>query len=390
MLKLLHCADLHLDVPFAARDAAASAARRQQLRDTLTRIVDVALEREVDLLLIAGDLFERNFISNKTAVHLLEQFERLRGHCQVVITPGNHDPYQRESPYAKLSFPENVRIFKGAALSSIGFPELRTRVFGYAFCDINHPEAPLADFTLSKTPDYDFSILCAHTDFGDPLTPKAPITAKDLEQSGFDYAALGHIHRASEMQCVGKTHYAFCGSPDGLDFGQCGKKTMYYVELERIDDRTEFRFTAIPTSPRHYEILTVKVNGAKTSADTIAPIKRALSLHGYDENTAVRILLEGEVSAEFSYSESAILSALPPLLYAELQNNTRPFFDHQTLAQDIGIRGAFYRALLPQLQSDDSAIRAQATRALQYGLCALSGEDFPIEATAESAQGGAQ
>jgi hypothetical protein len=59
------------------------------------------------------------------------------------------------------------------------------------------------------------------------------------------------------------------------------------------------------------------------------------------------------------------------------------------LEQDIGIRGALYRALLPQLQSEDSAIRAQAARALQYGLCALSGEEFPKDTT-YTEQGGTQ
>lgn len=389
MLKLLHCADLHLDIPFDARDAAASALRRQQLRETLSRVVDVALEREVDLLLIAGDLFERSYLSHDTSVFLLEQLDRLAGHCRVVITPGNHDFYHAQSPYATLTFPKHVHIFHSEQLSCLLLPELRCRVFGYAFCAIDHPRAPLADFVLPEAQDCDFSLLCAHTEFGNPLSQKAPILSRELEQSGFDYAALGHIHRCSGMQYVGSTHYAYCGSTDGLDFGNCGKKTMFYVELEKNEDKTDFRFEAIPTSPRHYEILPVRVDGVRETADLLAPIHAAIQKKHYNENTALRIILEGEVSVQFVFSQAAILSELPPLLYAEVQNNTRPALDRRVLEQDIGIRGALYRALLPQLQSEDSAIRAQAARALQYGLCALSGEEFPKDTT-YTEQGGTQ
>ncbi len=376
MVKVLHCADFHLDTPFAANEEAKARARRQGLRDTFVCACDTALSKNADLLLIAGDLFDRNFITDDTAKLIVAQFSRLKGKCRVIITPGNHDPYQEGSPYQKLNFPDNVFVFTETTLSYLEFSDLNCRVYGYAFHDHNLAAFPLADFT----PDPDWkglSILCAHTEYDLSASQKAPIMARDLEKSGFDYAAFGHIHKYTGMQKIGRTHYCYCGSADGLDFGECGKKNFLFVTLQNATQQDSFSYEEIPSSPRHYEVMPLDLSGAHHNLDAIAPLQEAIQAAGYDENTALRVILRGNVSPDFYFSERALLPYFENLLHLEIKNETNPFYDCTELEADIGIRGALYRQLKDKLHSDDPADRALAQSALQFGLCALAGNELP-------------
>ncbi len=379
MVKLLHCADFHLDTPFAANEEAKARARRQGLRDTFVCACDTALSKGADFLLIAGDLFDRNFITEDTAKLIVAQFTRLKGKCRVIITPGNHDPYQEGSPYQKLNFPDNVFLFTETTLSYLEFADKHCRIYGYAFHDHNLPAFPLANFS----PDLNWgglSILCAHTEYDLSASQKAPIMARDLEQTGFDYAAFGHIHKYTGMQKVGRTPYCYCGSADGLDFGECGKKNFLFVTLTE----DSFSYEEIPSSPRHYEIMTLDLSGAHHNLDVVAPLQEAIRNAGYDENTALRVILRGNVSPDFYFSERALLPYFDALLHLEIKNETNPFYDCTELEADIGIRGALYRQLKDKLHSDDPDDRALAQSALQFGLCALAGNEFPASELSET------
>ncbi len=383
MVKILHCADFHLDTPFHAKDSAKGVRRRQDLRDVFVLACDTALQEKADFLLIAGDLFDRNFITDETAKLLVAQFARLNGKCRVIISAGNHDPYQPDSPYQKLDFSENVYLFQKETLSYFDFPDKHCRIYGYAFCDRFLPQAPIASF--SPDPDYDgITVLCAHTEFDNPTSRTAPILKSELEKAAFDYAALGHIHKYAGMQSVGKTHYCYCGSADGLDFGECGKKSFLYVELAQQAHKVHFSYEEIPSSPRHYEILPIDITGANHNLDAIEPIKRAIAENGFGENTALRVLLRGNVAPDFYFSEAVLLPYIEGLLHLEIKNETNPFFDCRELEADIGIRGALYRQLRDKLQSEEPDDRAMAQRALQYGLCALSGNEFPTNLPTEA------
>ncbi len=379
MIKLLHCADFHLDTPFTAKDSRSAQARRQMLRNTFIRCIDIALERKVDFLLIAGDLFDRNFITDETAKLILSQFARLEGITKIILTPGNHDPYQPDSIYQKTEFPSNVSLFTSDKLTHFDFPECNTRIYGYAFLDRNLATFPLAHFTPDESDATRIDLLCAHTEYDSPASKKAPITAHDLENSHFDYAAFGHIHKYSGMHEIGQTHYCYCGSADGLDFGECGPKYFIYAELSKAGGKTRFLYEAISSSPRHYEILPIDISGAQHNLDAVEAIRAGLLQNGYDENTAVRILLRGNVGEKFYFSEAELLPYFEQLLHLEIRNETNPFFDCKELEADIGIRGALYRQLKEKLNSEDPEDRAIAQSALQYGLCALSGNEFPMD-----------
>ena len=112
MLRILHAADLHLDSPFSGLTPEQAAARRRLQRQLPGQLVDLALERRCDVLLLAGDVFDGARVCPETVEALVRAFSRCA--IPVLIAPGNHDPYHDRSPWALTVWPEHVYIFTGA------------------------------------------------------------------------------------------------------------------------------------------------------------------------------------------------------------------------------------------------------------------------------------
>ncbi|MFR3964875.1 MAG: metallophosphoesterase family protein [Oscillospiraceae bacterium] len=137
MAKILHTADFHLDSAFTALPEEKARLRRQEARQLTDRLVDYANDHGVELLLLAGDLFDSDQLYGQTAQELARSLARFRGHA--VIAPGNHDFYAASSPYARLLWPENVHIFREERLQRLPFPQYGCVVYGAAF---TAPAAP--------------------------------------------------------------------------------------------------------------------------------------------------------------------------------------------------------------------------------------------------------
>ena len=137
MIKVLHCADIHLDTPFNCPDKQKSETRRAELRGTFTSMMLYAKTNKIDIMLIAGDLFDMEFVTRETVALVLREFAA-NPYCRFVISPGNHDPYGEDRVYAKTDFPENVYIFENSQLCYFSFDDVgpdhdSVDVYGYAF-----------------------------------------------------------------------------------------------------------------------------------------------------------------------------------------------------------------------------------------------------------------
>jgi len=97
MLKILHVADLHLDTVFSLEDVQTAELRRNELRAAFVNLMMFARSKEVDVLLISGDLFDRVRPSKETEEVVLREFSA-NSRMQIFLSPGNHDPYTPESP----------------------------------------------------------------------------------------------------------------------------------------------------------------------------------------------------------------------------------------------------------------------------------------------------
>ena len=111
-VKILHCADIHLDSPFKELNKTISLKSKEELLETFKKVIDLVLLEKIEILLIAGDFFDNMSLSKTTINFIMNEFSRIKD-TFIFISPGNHDPYNRKSFYKILTWPDNVYIFKG-------------------------------------------------------------------------------------------------------------------------------------------------------------------------------------------------------------------------------------------------------------------------------------
>ena len=142
MPRILHIGDIHLDSPFSLFDVEKSQARRRELRGTFSSIMMYAKMKKADLVIIAGDLFDSEFVTRETMSLIVSQFASLPS-CRFVITPGNHDPATAKSAYLKTKFPENVYVFNSESVERIAFDDIGVDVYGFAYTEEKYEQDPL-------------------------------------------------------------------------------------------------------------------------------------------------------------------------------------------------------------------------------------------------------
>lgn len=368
-MKFLHCADIHLDSPFSLALPADAGKRRTELRSDFSSAVLYAKTEGCKLFLIAGDLFDDDFVTKDTMEMLVHEFSAFPS-CQFVISPGNHDPFCERSPYKLTEWPENVHIFESPEMGYFDIPESDVRVWGYAFTSDTLTSPPLAGFHIPEDSDGKINILLAHADLGAPLSPYAPLSEKELEKSGFAYAALGHIHKASGIQYAGKTPYAYPGCIEGRGFDETGYKGALVGELTK----ETFELRAVRFCKRRYEICTAEITGATSLAGLADKLVKLCGEYGND--TALRLVLEGVTPPDFAVDPTAIRTLLPNPYELEIKDNTLPLYGAEILKKEGTLVGAFYRKLEPAITSEDPSERETAILALKYGLKALNGRDL--------------
>ena len=353
-LKILHAADLHLDSAFEALGAAKAALRRSEQREMLRRVFAAAQEREVDLVLFAGDVFD---YAPVTYAETVAQLRKCLDNCsaKVFIAPGNHDSYRASSPWAG-AFGENVHIFRSESIECVELPELGARIYGCAFTDAV-ADAPLRGFCAEKSEGI-FNIGVFHGDTASPDSRYGAISAFDVAGSGLDYLALGHIHTATALQKTGETWWSYPGCAEGRGFDECGEKGVYYIELGEGECRAEF----IPTCTRKYEVLEVDA-----SQDILPQLPEGT------ENDIYRIILSGE--CEHAPEMQALETMLAPRFFSlQLRDKTRPIQNIWESAAEDSLRGLFLRRMRDALEkAENETEREKIIQAVRWTLAALDG-----------------
>jgi len=190
-LKITHTSDVHLnDEPDGAK-----------VREAFTQVVDTVLETESDLFLIAGDLFDHNEIQRKTVDFVYAQLARVS--CPTVVIVGNHDCWDVRSVMKRMDFRKagrHVTLLNNAEGVQVAFPELHATVWGRCMLDHDRSNKPMAGVPPRKSNLWHIGMAHGLYD-DDPDTDRSSlITSREIEASGLDYLALGHVHAHRQMR----------------------------------------------------------------------------------------------------------------------------------------------------------------------------------------------
>jgi DNA repair exonuclease SbcCD nuclease subunit len=214
-LKLIHTSDVHLE-----SDTFGTGARgdhfRSRVRAAFQGVITLANDREADLLLIVGDLFDSSRVSSEALDFALGTIAEAR--MPVVMIPGNHDAHDERSLYAGVAasaLPDNLHLILDPDGKTLEFPALSTRVWGRALVEHSPEFRPLEG--LPEPAEDVWNIALAHGFFteGGETYRSSPITPAEIDASRYHYIALGHIHLFGDVS-HGETRAFYCGTPAPL------------------------------------------------------------------------------------------------------------------------------------------------------------------------------
>lgn len=372
MLKIFHCADLHLDSPFAGLEPKKSEASRRRLRELFCRMMKYVAENDYDLVLIAGDLYESGYLTEETRYIIANELANVG--CPVVISPGNHDPYDAGSLYRSTKLPENVHVFGSEELSFKELPKIGACVYGYAFTT---PSLKANAVVNKCVRDADaINILCAHTEIANPLSVYAPTTYADIDAAGFTYAALGHVHNPPEPNysaCVS----AYSGFGEGRGFDEIGAGGALSVRIFDTGDSKKVEIERLIFSSHSYETRKLDISDSADDSEIMSKLRALISAAGYGSQTALRVTLTG-VTAPSSSPNTAFLerNCKGELDILEVKDDTLPLLDADKLESDPTLRGEIYRSLKSIIISGSEEERSDAASALRIALAAIEDRDI--------------
>jgi len=238
MIKLMHIGDVHLDTPFYSRTEPLRKQLRDGLRNAFQGVIDRCIQEKVNALLIAGDLFDQRQLSFQTEQLLIQSFQALAAHhIQVFYCTGNHDPGTGPERIQSIPWPDNVVVFKEDQIQVMdlldhgGVPIGKVAGVGHK----THRESRnlIKDFPMKNggLPWIGLAHTLVTNGTGVELHDRyLPCRKEDLEEKGYDYWALGHIHqmqRVSEAQAI-----YYSGNLQGRHPRETGKKGGLLITLE--------------------------------------------------------------------------------------------------------------------------------------------------------------
>lgn len=369
-ITFAHTSDLHIGAKCRGIGAKGEI-RKHEILNTFLNILRMCTEENVDILFIAGDLFDDVEAVSEQDIKALKQAISV-SNFKVVISPGNHDPFTPDSPYFS-TWPDNVWIFKNDKLEFIEFSDLKLRVWGHAFKSAYEKKHLLCGI---KVPNDDFmNIGVMHGNLSNiDESVYCPVLLSEVQRSGLNYLALGHIHKRSKLNSIGNTYYSYCGCPEGTGFDETGEKGFYIGRMSNDFLRLEFK----PCSKRNYEILKVDVTDAESDFEIYNLILEKIKKNYKEKymNNIYRIILTGEVSEYYFINTSKIETYLSDFVFfVSVLDNTETKIDIKNLEFRNDFKSIFIKKMMLKIDtSADDSERYVNKEALKIGLKAFSEE----------------
>jgi DNA repair exonuclease SbcCD nuclease subunit len=362
-VKLLHTSDLQLDAPFTFLGEGGQR-HRQQLLDTFSSIVE--LSEGVDLLLLAGDLFDSNRPLQSTIDLVTQALGKLS--IPVCILPGNHDFYNEKSVYRRVVFPSNVTIFTDE-IREKAFPELDLTVYGNAITEKDGRDSPLTDIQTREGQGWQIALAHGNLAVGAVKNPLRPITLEEIAESGMDYIALGDWHSYSDYS-QGKVRAVYSGSPEPMAFDQ--EEAGFVAQVTLIDGVVEVE--KLRVGRIHTRRIELDVTGRDQSAIEELLVEQAdpdrmleVNLKGLHEIGTVidPVVLEEKLSDRF------YALRIQDQSHVQLQDRSLNDFPKEHVI------GKFVDIMSQRINAaQGEAEMVKLERALQIGVALLQGKDL--------------
>lgn len=356
-MKFIHTADLHLGYKYSSEYSEETLLYlKENQNKMLSNIIDAGNKRQIDALLIAGDLFDTPKVTKELFNFVKKEFGR--ADFKIFIICGNHDPKQPDSIYEKEKFPDNVYLFS-EEISEYSFDEYS--IFGYSFSDAHKTDNTFAGFTAPDNGK--INIMLAHGELAKESYYN-PISNQDIEKSGLNYLALGHIHISDGIKKLGNTFYGYSGTPQGSTFKETIDASVIYGEITEGFLRTE----KIPVWEHCFCEIKVDVDMPETEDDIISAVKNKL-VSSDIQKTLYNVTVNGYIRQDADIDYDNITDKLSrELKYIRINFRLNIRYNIDLLKYEQSLKGEFVRNALKELEGkDDDYIM----KVIEYGVSRL-------------------
>lgn len=355
-MKFIHMADMHFDAPFVVLNKnGLGEERRLEQREVFKNIIKYIKENKIECLFICGDLYEQEYIRRTTIEYINNLFKTIQN-TKIFIIPGNHDPLIKNSYYNKFQWNSNVTIFN----SNVEKVELNEKIdlYGYGFEDFYLKSNILKTIEIEN--DNKINILLTHgsVDGGnDEKMEYNPMSKKDLRESKFNYIALGHIHKRSDLD-----KFVYPGSTISLGFDELGEHGVIEGEIQESTKEIKTKFIKI--DKREFVEYELEINKVISKEELIEKINN-INTESYKY---YKIILTGERNFEVNINE--INKYIENKNILKIKDFTKIKQDIYKISEENTLKGIFVRNMIRKMESnpDDKEV---ILKAIEIGIEAM-------------------
>lgn len=348
-MKIIHCADLHLDSKMSTNLSREQAKeRRNELLRTFAHMVDFAAKNDVRVIMIAGDMFDTRNVSvmaRNTVRDLIVSNPKI----DFIYLRGNHD---NDNFLSKLEeIPSNLKLFNDPFSS-------------YTYGKITISGLALQAYHSLVLSHDTYNIVMMHGQIGDE------INLNELKNKNIDYLALGHVHSYQSDALDARGTYCYSGCLEGRGFDECGDKGFVLLDIDEKALTAKMDFQAIASRTLH--TLSVDVTGVESTNEAAKRIEAEINKTHYPSRSLIKIVLTGEIDVESELSCDYLQEMfLEYFYYIKIEDATKILVNFSDYEKDESLRGEFIRMVMAADLDE-----AQKTEIIRCGFLALSGEEI--------------
>lgn len=353
-MRFIHIADMHFDAPFTTLSKKENLGdlRRLQQRIIFKNIIEYIKKEKIEYLFISGDLYEHQYIKKTTIEYINNLFKEIPK-TKIFIAPGNHDPILKNSYYNNFNWSENVYIFN----SEINLYEFENvDIYGFGFNNFYCNNSKIENIKIKNNAK--INILITHCDLNSNKIAEEqynPINENKLKMIGFDYMALGHIHKKYVNNNI-----VYPGSAIALGFDELGEHGMMDVEIEKNNLEIKFiKLDDIEFCEKEIDIS--KINTEEELVEKINNEK-------LEENMLYKIILIGNRNIEIN--KNKIIKLLNNQNIIKIKDESKIEINLQKLNNENNLKGYFIREML-KMKEEKKYSEEEIETSIRIGLDSL-------------------
>lgn len=338
-MKFVHMADMHFDSVFSnlSDNQMLGNKKRMEQREVFKEIIEYIKENEISYFFIAGDLYENEHIRKTTIEYINNLFKEIPN-TKIFISPGNHDPYIKNSFYNTFEWAENVKIF-GPQIEKVSLEDID--IYGYGFDDFYCTDSKVENMQIENKEKINILVIHGTLD-GASIEEKQynSMSKKILQEKGFDYIALGHIHKL-DYNTEQNQRIIYPGSTVSLGFDEIGEHGI----IEGNVSKEEIDLKFVPISKNNFVELEVNVTDIISFEELVEIIKN-LKL---EENKLYKIILNGKRNFEINIYDLYNYGLDEKII--KIKNKTKISYNLEEIANDTTLKGLFAKEMLNKMKA---------------------------------------